>query len=114
MLYFRWFTIPSPLINMTKKELVFTIANETGATQLLVKEIVQKTFDTIIEALAETGRMELRDFGVFEVRHRAARIAHNPKTGQEVKVKAKEFVKFKPGKRMEDRVAERTKKKKRA
>ena len=99
---------------MTKKELVFTIANETGATQLFVKEIVQKTFDTIIESLAETGRMELRDFGVFEVRRRAARIAHNPKTGAEVKVKAKEFVKFKPGKKMEDRVADRAKRKKRA
>ena len=79
-----------------------------------MKEIVQKTFDTIIESLAETGRMELRDFGVFEVRHRAARTGRNPKTGKEAKVKAKEIVKFKSGKRMEDRVAERGKRKKRA
>ena len=58
---------------MTKKEIIFTIANETEATQLLVKEVVQKTFDTIIEGLVETGRMELRGFGVFEVKRRAAR-----------------------------------------
>ena len=75
-----------------------------------MKEIVQKTFDTIIEALAETGRIELRGFGVFEVKRRAARTGRNPKTGKEVKVKAKEIVKFKPGKKMEDRVAGRKRK----
>lgn len=89
---------------MTKKEIVKAIADEIGLTQLKTKEIVQKTFDAIIEALAEGGRIELRNFGVFEVKERAARKARNPRTGQRVHVPAKLVVTFKPGKEMEERV----------
>ncbi len=89
---------------MTKKEIVKTISEEIGLTQLATKEIVQKTFDAIIEALATEGRIELRNFGVFEVKKRAARDARNPKTGERVHVPEKKVVTFKPGKQMEDRV----------
>jgi nucleoid DNA-binding protein len=89
---------------VTKKEIVKTISEEIGLTQLKTKEIVQKTFDAIVEALVEEGRIELRNFGVFEVKKRAARKARNPRTGDKVFVQEKHVVTFKPGKEMEERV----------
>ncbi len=89
---------------MTKKEIVKTISEEIGLTQLKTKEIVQKTFDAIVETLVEERRIELRNFGVFEVKKRAARKARNPRTGQRVDVPEKFVVTFKPGKEMEERV----------
>ena len=89
---------------MTKKEIVKTISEEIGMTQLKTKEIVQKTFDAIVETLVEDGRIELRNFGVFEVKKRAARKARNPRTGQRVDVPQKFVVTFKPGKEMEEKV----------
>lgn len=89
---------------MTKKEIVRVIADQIGMTQLRTKEIVQKTFDAIVETLVEEGRIELRNFGVFEVKPRAARVARNPRTGDPVPVPEKLVVTFKPGKEMEERV----------
>lgn len=91
---------------MTKKEIVRTISEEIGLTQLKTKEIVQKTFDAIVETLVEDGRIELRNFGVFEVKRRAPRKARNPRTGDKVFVPEKCVVTFKPGKEMEERVRE--------
>ncbi len=91
---------------MTKKEIVKTISEECGLTQLKTKEIVQKTFEAIIDTLVEDDdhRIELRNFGVFEVKKRAARKARNPRTGERVDVSEKYVVTFKPGKEMEERV----------
>lgn len=91
---------------MTKKEIVKTISEECGLTQLKTKEIVQKTFEAIIDTLVEDSdhRIELRNFGVFEVKKRAARKARNPRTGERVDVSEKYVVTFKPGKEMEERV----------
>lgn len=89
---------------MTKKEIVKTISDEIGLTQLKTKEIVQKTFDAIVETLIEERRIELRNFGVFEVKKRAARKARNPRTGDKVFVPEKYVVTFKPGKEMEEKV----------
>ena len=89
---------------MTKKEIVKTISDEIGLTQLKTKEIVQKTFDAIVETLVEDRRIELRNFGVFEVKKRAARKARNPRTGDRVDVPEKFVVTFKPGKEMEEKV----------
>ncbi len=91
---------------MTKKEIVKAISEEMDETQLRTKEIVQRTFDAIIETLVADGRIELRNFGVFEVKKRAARNARNPRTGDKVKVPEKYVVTFKPGKEMEARVRE--------
>ena len=91
---------------MTKKEIVKTISDQIGMTQLRTKEIVQKTFDAIVETLVEERRIELRNFGVFEVKRRAARKARNPRTGDKVNVPEKFVVTFKPGKEMEKRVRE--------
>jgi integration host factor subunit beta len=91
---------------VTKKEIVKTISEEIGLTQLKTKEIVQKTFDAIVDTLVEDMRIELRNFGVFEVKKRAARKARNPRTGEKVFVPEKFVVTFKPGKEMEERVHE--------
>ena len=89
---------------MTKKEIVKTISDETGLNQQQIKTIVQKTFDAIVATLVEEGRIELRNFGVFQVRPRAARKARNPRTGRQVEVPEKFVVTFKPGKIMEQKV----------
>ena len=89
---------------MTKKEIVKTISDETGLNQQQIKAIVQKTFDAIVATLVEEGRIELRNFGVFQVRPRAARKARNPRTGRQVEVPEKFVVTFKPGKIMEQKV----------
>ena len=91
---------------MTKKEIVKEISEKLGLTQLKTKEIVQQTFDAIIETLVQEERIELRNFGVFEVKQRAARKARNPRTGAKVEVPAKFVVTFKPGKEMEEKVRE--------
>ncbi len=89
---------------MTKKEIVKQISERIGLTQLKTKDIVQQTFDAIVDTLIEVGRIELRNFGVFEVKMRKARKARNPRTGERVDVEPKMVVTFKPGKEMEERV----------
>ena len=89
---------------MTKKDIVKLIANHLGLPQVRTKQVVQMTFDAIIDALQEDGRIELRNFGVFEVKRRAARKARNPRTGTEVDVPAKNIVTFKPGKEMLEKI----------
>jgi nucleoid DNA-binding protein len=89
---------------VTKKEIVRRISERADLTQLKTKEIVQWTFDAIIETLLSDGRIELRNFGVFEVRRRKARRARNPRTNDRVDVPEKNVVTFQPGKEMEERV----------
>ncbi len=89
---------------MTKKDIVKTIAEQIELPQLRTKELVQKTFDALIDALVREGRIELRNFGVFQIKRRDARMARNPRTGERVPVQAKRVVTFKPGKEMEARV----------
>ena len=91
---------------MTKKDIVRSISEKLDITQQNTKEIVQKTFDVIIETLVAERRIELRNFGVFEVKRRAPRKARNPRTGEVVAVKEKYVVSFKPGKVMEEKVAD--------
>jgi nucleoid DNA-binding protein len=89
---------------VTKKEIVKQISERISLTQLKTKDIVQQTFDAIVDTLIEVGRIELRNFGVFEVKMRKARKARNPRTGEKVDVEPKKVVTFKPGKEMEERV----------
>jgi nucleoid DNA-binding protein len=93
---------------VTKKEIVKTIAERANLTQLRTKEIVQWTFDAIVDTLISEGRIELRNFGVFEVKRRKARKARNPRTGAKVDVEPKNVVTFQPGKEMEERVRQMT------
>lgn len=89
---------------MTKKDLVDRVAELSGGKRVVVKRIIQQFLDEIIRELGEGNRLEFRDFGVFEVRFRAARIAQNPKTMEKVKVPPKRTVKFKVGRVMKRRL----------
>ena len=87
---------------MTKKEIAKKISEQSGIPVRLALEAVQMVFDGIIETLQEEGRIELRNFGVFEVKRRRARKARNPRTGEGVNVPARMVVAFKPGREMEE------------
>ena len=90
----------------TKKDIVRQISERADLPQVKTKQIVQWTFDAIVEILVQEGRIELRNFGVFEVKTRRPRKARNPKTEQAVDVPAKNVVTFQSGKKMEARVGE--------
>ena len=89
---------------MTKKELARKIADANGLSFQTVQVIVQSVFDGIIETLVSEGRIELRNFGIFEVTRRKARKARNPRTGEQVLVPEKLAVAFKAGRRMQKKV----------
>jgi integration host factor subunit beta len=89
---------------ITKKDFVDRIAEDSGTKRVVVKKILQQFLDEIIHELGEGNRLEFRDFGVFEVRSRAARIAQNPKTMEKVQVPSKRTVKFKIGRLMKERL----------
>jgi len=94
------------MATITKKELVNRIAERTGQTKVVAKEILQMFLDEIIRELSAGNRLEFRDFGVFEVKPRRARRAQNPRTLQKVEVPPKRVVKFKVGRVMRDRVSD--------
>lgn len=85
----------------TKRDMVERVAEKVGVTGLQARQIVQATLDDLVKTLATTGRIELRNFGVFSVKVRAARKARNPRTGESVMIGERKVVKFKPGKVME-------------
>jgi integration host factor subunit beta len=89
---------------VTKREIVRSISEDLGLTQLETKRIVQKAFEAIMNALVKEGRVELRNFGVFEVKRRGPRKARNPRTGDKVFVPERSVVTFKPGQNMLRRV----------
>jgi len=89
---------------VTKKELVDRIAEKSSTKHVLVKKIVQGFLDEIVAELGRGNRLEFRDFGVFESRHRAPRIAQNPKTLERVQVPAKRSVRFKAGRLMKGKL----------
>lgn len=90
----------------TKKDLVNRIADQTGHTKVVVKEVLQTFLDEIIKELSQGHRLEFREFGVFEVKERKARRAQNPRTLEKVEVPAKRVVKFKVGRMMRRRVCD--------
>lgn len=86
----------------TKKDLIDRIAEETQQKRTVVKKTIQSFLDNVILELRQGNRLEFRDFGVFEIKHRAARMGQNPKTLERVPVPAKKTVKFKVGRLMKD------------
>jgi nucleoid DNA-binding protein len=90
---------------MTKRDLVIRISNETGLVQQKVLVVVQKTLDYIAESLIKGEKVELRNFGVFEVKIRKARVGRNPNAPEtDVPIPERAVVKFKAGKEMRDEV----------
>jgi integration host factor subunit beta len=97
---------PGTGVTVTKKDLVNRIAERTGETKVVTKNIIQMFLDEIIAELGAGNRLEFRDFGVFEVRPRRARRAQNPRTLEKVSVPPKKVVKFKVGRIMRERVTD--------
>ncbi len=94
---------------MTKRDLVVKISEETGLVQQQVLEVVQWTLDLISRALAKNETVELRNFGVFEVKVRRARVGRNPNApAKDVRIPPRAVVKFKAGKEMRDEVLKLT------
>ena len=92
------------MATITKKELIDRITENTQAKRLLVKATIQNFLDELISELGKGNRLEFRDFGVFEVKERAARTAQNPKTLKKIQVPAKRRVKFKIGRVMREKL----------
>lgn len=95
--------------NLTKRDMVVKISEDVGVTQQEASAVIQKTLEHITESLANGHNVELRNFGVFEVRLTKSRIGRNPnKPEKDVVIPARATVKFKPGKIMRQRVLLRT------
>ena len=92
------------MATITKKELVNRIAEKAGQTKVVTKDVIQMFLDEIIHELGKGNRLEFREFGVFEIKDRAARKAQNPRTLEKVSVPAKRVVKFKVGRLMKELV----------
>lgn len=92
------------LRTITKKEIVDRVAAQSGLSRTKAHSIVQQLFDTIVSELSNGHRIELRDFGVFEVKVLAPRTAQNPRTLERVKVPERRTVRFKAGKGMRERI----------
>ncbi len=91
---------------VTKKELVDRIAEQTRQKRVKVKQVVQLFLDEVVEELGRGNRLEFREFGVFQTKLRAARVAQNPKTLERVHVPPKRTVKFKVGRLMKEKLQE--------
>ncbi len=89
---------------MTKKEIVTRIADQTDIKQIDVKKVVQSTLDIIVDSLSKGETVELRNFGIFKVKSRKARLGRNPKTGESVRIPEKKAVSFKAGLMMKEKV----------
>ncbi|MCX6884492.1 MAG: HU family DNA-binding protein [Verrucomicrobiota bacterium] len=88
-------------MTLTKRDLVVRISEKTQLIQLDVLKVVQLTLKQIADALANGDKVELRNFGVFEVKTRKARIGRNPNSPEkDVPIPQRSVVKFKPGKDM--------------
>lgn len=92
------------VMDVTKKDIVRRIAEELGITQTQTREIVQRTFDAIIDTLTTEMKIELRNFGVFRIKVRKPRRAINPRTLESLRVPEKYVVRFKPGKELKKRL----------
>lgn len=88
------------MTTITKKEMVNRISDLTRQTKMITKDVIQLFLDEIVKELSRGNRLEFREFGVFEVKQRAARKAQNPRTLQKVSVPPKQVVKFKVGRGM--------------
>jgi nucleoid DNA-binding protein len=96
-----------PMATITKRELVIKVSNETGLTQQQVFDVIQRTMDSIVDALANGDAVVMRNFGAFQVKESKAKIGRNPKNpARDVPIPPRAMVKFKPGKEMKEKVAQ--------
>lgn len=89
---------------MKKNDLVTLVASQTGLSKKDTEKTVDLVFATIGDALAAGDKVQISGFGSFETRQRAARVGHNPRTGEEIQIAAAKTPVFKPGKTLKDKV----------
>ena len=89
---------------MTLAEIVREVTNKYDLPYHTVDTMIRKIFIDMVACLGAGGRVEIRDFGIFSLRHRAERLARNPKTGVSLVTPSKYIVHFKPGKELRERV----------
>lgn len=90
---------------MNKQALAELVHAKLGGTKVQAEEVVDSLFDAIISTLKKGNEVSIAGFGIFSVKQRAARMARNPKTGEQVKVAAKRVPKFRPAKGLKDMVS---------
>ena len=83
---------------MIKLDIINDVVNRTGVTKTKAEVAVETVFEAMKKALAGADRIELRGFGVFNVKPRKTGIGRNPRTGAEVSIPPGKAVRFKPGK----------------
>ena len=86
---------------MIKLDIMNAVVNKTGVSRTKAEQAVETVFDAMKKALGKGERIELRRFGVFNVRPRKTGIGRNPRTGQEVSIPPGKAVRFKPGKELQ-------------
>ena len=87
---------------MTKADLVEEVIRVSSLGKKQAEIIVNTVFQSIVDALQQEDKIELRGFGSFRVRRRRSRQGRNPKTGDRVSVPSKRIPYFKPGKELKD------------
>ena len=90
---------------MNKQALAEMVQGKLGGTKVQAEEVVDGLFEAIVSTMKKGGEVSIAGFGIFSVKGRAARMARNPKTGEQVKVAAKKVPKFRPAKGLKDAVA---------
>ena len=88
-------------IAVIKLDIVNEVVNKTGITKTRAEMAVERVFESLKKALAAGDRIELRGFGVFNVKARKTGVGRNPRTGQEVSIRPGKAVRFKPGKELQ-------------
>lgn len=96
---------------MNKSELIATLAEKTELTKKDAEKVLNAFIDSVNGALAKGEKVQLIGFGTFEVKNRPARVARNPRTGEEIKISASKAPGFKAGKALKDKVNTPAKKK---
>ena len=94
-------------VHMNKTELVEVVSSKAEITKAEALRVVNAVFDGINEGMKADGKVVLPGFGTFEVRSRTARVGRNPRTGEQIKIKASKVPAFKPGKGMKDNIAKK-------
>jgi len=96
---------------MTKRQLATLLAEKTGYSAVLVSHVVQAAMDTLTDVLVQSGRLEWRDLGTFKVKTYPARAIHNPATGETITLAPRQWVGFRPAKKIRSRLTGPGKKK---
>lgn len=89
---------------MNKSELIETVAQRSNITKKRAEEVVNMIFDSMVQAMVQGDRIEIRGLGSFMVKEYGAYIGRNPRTGESIQVKPKKLPFFKVGKELKDRV----------